>query len=216
MKKNTFIFDMDGVIIDSEPIWRNAQIKVLASQNVIITAEDCIKYTMGKRIDDVALTWCELFNLSLDPKIIEKEIINSVVVLIGEEGEAKEGLFELLDYLVASNFKIGLGTSSSIPIINAVFDKLNIRHYFKVVCSADNEDYGKPHPAVYLTVAKKLEVKPQDCIVLEDSVTGMIAGKSAGMTTIVIPENQNDPRFSLADAIFGTMIEVIDYLQTEK
>lgn len=204
---------MDGVIIDSEPIWRNAQIQVLANQNISITAQDCIKYTMGKRIDDVALTWCELFDLSVDPKVIENEIISSVVALIGLEGEPKEGLYELLDFLVANNFKIGLGTSSSVPIIDAVFDKLKIRQYFKVVCSADNEEYGKPHPAVYLTVAKKLESKPQDCIVLEDSVTGMIAAKSAVMKTIVIPENKNDPRFSLADVIFDSMLEVVNYLK---
>lgn len=204
---------MDGVIIDSEPIWRNAQIQVLANQNISITAQDCIKYTMGKRIDDVALTWCELFDLSVDPKVIENEIISSVVTLIGLEGEPKEGLYELLDFLVANNFKIGLGTSSSVPIIDAVFDKLKIRQYFKVVCSADTEEYGKPHPAVYLTVAKKLESKPQDCIVLEDSVTGMIAAKSAVMKTIVIPENKNDPRFSLADVIFDSMLEVVNYLK---
>ncbi len=204
---------MDGVIIDSEPIWRDAQIKVLANQNVTITAQDCIQYTMGKRIDDVALTWCQLYQLSVDPKVIEKEIINSVVTLIGEKGEAKEGLYELLDYLTNNSFNIALGTSSSIPIINAVFRKLNISFYFKVVCSADNEDYGKPHPAVYLNVAKKLKVTTNDCFVLEDSVTGMIAAKSASMKTLVIPENAKDPRFTLADEILTSMFDVIDYLK---
>ncbi|MCW2118409.1 hexitol phosphatase HxpB [Flavobacterium sp. 7A] len=213
MKKNTFIFDMDGVIIDSEPIWREAQIKVLAKQNVTITTQDCILNTMGKRIDDVAIIWCQLHQLTIAPKEIEIQIIDLVVQLIGIRGKSKEGLYQLLDYLTQTNYTIALATSSSIPIINAVFDKLSIATYFKVVASADNELYGKPHPAVYLKVAKELQVTASDCFVLEDSVTGMIAGKAAVMTTMVIPENKDDPRFTLADEIFESMIEVIDYLK---
>ncbi|WP_418263049.1 hexitol phosphatase HxpB [Flavobacterium faecale] len=213
MKKNTFIFDMDGVIIDSEPHWREAQIKVLARQKISINAEDCIQYTMGKRIDDVAKIWCSLFQLETNPKIIEKEIIDAVVLLIKNKGVAKQGLYELLDYLAKNKYKIALATSSSFPIIDAVFDKLSIRHYFNEVNSADDEEYGKPHPAVYIRVTKKLNINPTDCIVLEDSVTGMIAGKSASMTTLVIPEDPNDPRFSVADQIFSSMTEIIDYLE---
>ncbi|WP_373943154.1 HAD-IA family hydrolase [Polaribacter sejongensis] len=168
---NTFIFDMDGVIIDSEPFWRQAQIKILSTYNVTVTVEDCIKNTMGKRIDDVALTWCQLHQLSINPKSLEKEIITAVVQLITEKGKAKKGLFELLDFLKKNNFNIALATSSSKPIIDAVFNKLNIAHYFKVVCSADDEEYGKPHPAIYLKAAKLLKVPTGNCLVLEDSVT---------------------------------------------
>lgn len=204
---------MDGVIIDSEPLWREAQIDVLAKQNVTITAADCIKYTMGKRIDDVAKTWCELYQLPTNPKIIEQEIINSVVSLIELNGTAKEGLFDLLNYLSQNNYNIALATSSSVAIINAVFNKLKITQYFKVINSADNEEFGKPHPAVYISAAKKLAVTANDCFVLEDSVTGMIAAKAAGMHTVVIPENCSDPRFTLADKTVSSMLEVISYIQ---
>lgn len=210
---NTFIFDMDGVIIDSEPFWREAQIEILHKYNVSVTVNDCIKHTMGRRIDDVALIWCNLFQLNVNPTILEKEIIDAVVSLINLKGESKQGLYELLSFLAKNNFNIALATSSSQPIIDAVFDKLNIADYFKVVCSADDEEYGKPHPAIYLKAAKKLDVKPVNCIVLEDSVTGMISAKSASMKTIVIPEDKTDARFSLADTILTSMIEVIDYLE---
>ena len=210
---NTFIFDMDGVIIDSEPFWRQAQIKILSTYNVTVTVEDCIKNTMGKRIDDVALTWCQLHQLSINPKILEKEIITAVVQLITEKGKAKKGLFELLDFLTKNNFNIALATSSSKPIIDAVFNRLNIDSYFKVVCSADDEEYGKPHPAIYLKAAKLLEVFPANCLVLEDSVTGLIAAKAASMNTIVIPEDKNDPRFTLANSIFTSMLDVVNYLK---
>lgn len=213
MKKNTFIFDMDGVIIDSEPFWRQAQIEVLSKHNVSITENDCIEYTMGKRIDDVALAWIQLHQLTIEPKLLEKSIITSVVNLITIKGEAKKGLYELLDYLTKNNFNIALATSSSLLIINAVFNRLSIAHYFHVVCSADNEKYGKPHPAIYIKVAKKIDVKVANCLVLEDSVTGLISAKAASMHTLVIPEDITDPRFSLADGIFTSMLEIIDDLK---
>lgn len=213
MKRNTFIFDMDGVIIDSEPFWRQAQIKILATYNVTITENDCIKYSMGRRIDDIALTWCQLYQLAIAPKELEQKIIAGVVELITTKGEAKKGLFELLDFLTKNNFNIALATSSSLPIINAVFNRLTIAHYFNAVCSADTEAYGKPHPAIYLKAASELKVSPADCFVLEDSVTGLIAAKAATMHTIVIPEDKTDPRFSIADIVFTSMLEVVPYLK---
>ena len=213
MDLNTFIFDMDGVIIDSEPFWRQAQIDILSKYNTTITVTDCIEHTMGKRIDDVALTWCQLHSLKVSPKLLEQEIITAVANLISTKGNSKTGLYELLDFLKENNFQIALATSSSLPIITAVFNRLSIAHYFDVVCSADDEIYGKPHPAVYLKVAKKLSVKPTNCLVLEDSVTGLIAAKAAAMKTIVIPEDKTDPRFSLADLVLISMLEIIDYLK---
>jgi len=212
---NTFIFDMDGVIIDSEPFWRQAQIKILSTYDVSITAEDCIQHSMGKRIDDIALTWCRLYCLNIDPKDLEQEIISAVVTLITKKGKAKEGLYELLDFLTDNNFNIALATSSSMPIITAVFNRLSIEHYFKIVCSADSEEYGKPHPAIYLKAAKRFKVSTANCIVLEDSVTGMLSAKSASMETIVIPEDKTDPRFSLADIILSSMLEIIPYLENK-
>lgn len=213
MRLKSFIFDMDGVIIDSEPFWRQAQISILAKYEIHISIEDCIKHTMGKRIDDVAFTWCQLHSLHIDPKVLEQEIIDAVGKLISEKGEAKTGLYELLDFLKENKYQIALATSSSLPIINAVFKRLSIEDYFEVVCSADEEFYGKPHPAVYLKAAKRLKVSPNNCLVLEDSVTGLIAAKAASMKTVVIPEDPSDPRFHLADAIFTSMFEVIDFLQ---
>ncbi|WP_372744683.1 hexitol phosphatase HxpB [Lutibacter sp.] len=216
MQKNTFIFDMDGVIIDSEPFWRQAQIEILASFNVAITENDCIKYTMGRRIDYIAFIWCELHNLPINPKELEKIIINSVVNLITTKGKAKQGLYELLAYLSKNNFNIALATSSSLPIINAVFNRLSIANYFKVVCTADDEEYGKPHPAIYLKAASKFNVNPINCLVLEDSVTGLISAKSASMTTFVIPEDKTDPKFSIADNIFSSMLDVIEFLENNE
>ena len=168
---------------------------------------------MGRRIDDIAITWCNLFQLNIAPKLLENEIITAVAHLISTKGEAKKGLYELLDYLTVNNFKIALATSSSQPIINAVFERLSIAKYFNVVCSADNEKYGKPHPAIYINTMVKLGVNTIDCLVLEDSVTGLIAAKAASIHTLVIPEDKTDPRFTIADGIYSNMLEIIEFLK---
>jgi len=208
MNKDTVIFDMDGVIIDSEPFWRQAQINELAKYKVTLRDADCIQFTMGKRLDEIANIWCSRYQLAICPSILQQDIMQSVIELILDQGCAKPGLHSLLNYLKEREFNIGLATSSSKPIIDAVLQTLGIYSYFSIVCSADNEPYGKPHPAVYLAAAKSFQVSAGQCIVIEDSVTGMIAGKAAAMTTWVVPDNSKSPEFSIADAIFSSLIDV--------
>ncbi|HEY7865584.1 MAG TPA: hexitol phosphatase HxpB [Psychromonas sp.] len=208
MNKNTVIFDMDGVIIDSEPYWRQAQINELAKYNVTITVADCITLTMGKRLDEIAKIWCLRHQLTILPSVLQHNIMQMVVELISEQGCAKPGLYSLLDYLQDHNINIGLATSSSRAVIDAVLRRLKIHSYFSVIRSADDEVYGKPHPAVYLTTAKQFKVKAEQCIVIEDSVTGMIAGKAAAMTTWVVPDNLNNPKFSIAEGVFSSLTQV--------
>ena len=205
MEKNAFIFDMDGVLIDSEPFWRQAQVEVLAGYGAAVTFDDCIRLTMGRRLDDIANIWCRHCGLSVAPAELQQAIMQAVVALIRQHGEAKEGVHGLLQYLHRSGMKIALATSSSRPIIDAVLDSLAIRGYFSVLCSADDEAYGKPHPAVYLTAARRLGATAESCVVIEDSVTGMIAGLAAGMTTYAVPENPDDPRFAVASGRFCTL-----------
>jgi mannitol-1-/sugar-/sorbitol-6-/2-deoxyglucose-6-phosphatase len=213
MKYTTFIFDMDGVIIDSEPLWRKSQKNVLENYGVTIEYADCEKHTMGQRIDRIAQIWCEMHSLSINPKDLEKEILEKVSQNIIDFGVAHKGLYELLDYLKKSNFKIGLATSSSWMIINAVLDKLNIRTYFDQICSADDEPYGKPHPAVYLKTAQKLNALQSESIVLEDSVTGMISAKAASMKTIIFSEDYLHPKFTIADSKCNSLLTVIKEIE---
>lgn len=210
--KKVFIFDMDGVIIDSEPLWREVQITQLQQHNVAITVDDCKRYTMGKRIDDIAATWCDRYHLKVPPEQLASNIMQSMIRLILEKGTAKKGLYDLLDYLKENNYEIAIATSSSLSIANAVLDRLAIRDYFKIVCSADDEKLGKPHPDVYNRVTKRLNVSANECIVLEDSLTGLTSAKAAEMYTIVIPDDRHDKRFEIADKIVASLAEVAQFL----
>jgi HAD superfamily hydrolase (TIGR01509 family) len=208
------IFDMDGVLIDSEPLWKIAMENVFQSIGCPLTKEDFQK-TVGLRIDEVIEYWFEHIGWNeKSPKEVENEIVQQMIQLIQENGEPLEGVIETLDYLRSNNFKIGLGTSSYSILIDTVLSTLNITDKFDFTHSAEHEQYGKPHPAVYLTVAETLNVAPKKCLVIEDSLNGIIAGKAAGMKVICIPEKTHhpEPKLILADQEFENMQKMLTSL----
>lgn len=138
---------MDGVIIDSEGFWQPAQIERLSCYGITITREECEHYTKGKRIDEIAQVWCPRYRISMDSPSLERQIISRVCAAIRAEGVVMTDLFQTLDYFNARGRHIAFATPSSQDIIQAVFDKLNLWHWFDVICSADDECYGKPHSA---------------------------------------------------------------------
>ncbi len=205
------IFDMDGVIIDSEPLWRRAMIKSFIEVGIPFSDEHC-RITTGLRFKEVIDFWFKkhhISHISIDE--FDDLVINRLCVLIKEEGKAMKGLIEILPFLKKKGLKLGIGTSSNTKLMNTVVDVLNIRHYFDELCSAEHMSHGKPHPMVYLNCAEKLNVKPLQCLVIEDSVNGIIAGKAAQMKVLAIPEdiNKNNPKFSIADYTMESLIELM-------
>lgn len=195
------IFDMDGVIIDSEPFWKTAEERVFSSVGVTITPE-LGKITQALTTSDVTQFWYDRQPWeSKTKKEVENEVISMVESLIQSEGKAIEGVQALLPQLKRLGFRIGLATNSPQRLIQIVLSKLGLSEYFDVVSSGDEEHEGKPHPAIYFTVAKKLGVDPASCLVFEDSHSGLTAAKRAGMKAIVITgqDDTKDPKFDMAD-----------------
>ncbi len=206
------IFDMDGVLIDSEPLWKIAMEEVFLSVGSKLTKKDFQK-TVGLRLDEVIHFWHEHEGWSnVEPLDVEKAIIQKMEVLIWENPFPLTGVMETLDYLIQNNYKIGLATSSYQSLIDAVLDALKIRDCFDFTYSAEFERYGKPHPGVYLHVAQFLGVSPNKCLVIEDSLNGVISAKAAKMTCVCIPEktHQPEPKLILADAQFESMKEFLN------
>lgn len=195
------IFDMDGLLIDSEPFWREAEIEAFGKIGITLTEEMCIT-TMGRKLDEVIDHWYTVFpNTVKDKKELENEILEGVEKLILEKGKPLPGVDYILQFFKERGYKIGLASSSFMRLIVVVLDKLQIRKYFEVVHSAEYEAFGKPHPAVYLTAAQKLGITPSACIVFEDSYNGVLAGNAAGMKTVAIPD-KNAPdmaQYEIAD-----------------
>lgn len=203
------IFDMDGVILDSEPFWKEAEIRLFNSLGVPLTEEMC-ETTTGMRLVDVIKLWHEKYPWDLKENSFEKvgtSIVDSLIALMKQKGILNAGVTELLEMFTAKNLPMAIASSSDKRIIDSVMNKFNLTKYFRVIHSAEYEEYGKPHPAIYLTTAKMLGVEPQDCLAIEDSFNGVVSAVSARMKTAAYPEKTNfyNPKFAIADIRFRTL-----------
>jgi len=212
------IFDMDGVLIDSEPLWKIAMEEVFHSVGCMITKKDFQK-TVGLRIDEVIEFWHKEVGWDkYSSKEVEHKIIQRMIELIHQNGSPLTGVIDTLSFLRENNIKIGLATSSYTVLIDAVLNTLDIRNQFDFVHSAENEAFGKPHPAVYLSVANKLDTHPTKCLVIEDSINGVISGKAARMTVVCIPEKTHhpEPKLGFSDFLFEDMSLFLTNLKENK
>jgi sugar-phosphatase len=200
---------MDGLLIDSEPIWREAEKEIFSEIGITLTDEMCFT-TVGLRIDEVVNHWYSKFPWeNPSQEIIKEKVIDKVIELVLEKGEILPGVIDTIEYFHSRNYPLAIASASSMRIIEAVTEKLNIKKYFTIIHSAEFEEYGKPHPAVFISTAKKLNVLPQNCLVFEDSLNGVIAAKAARMKVIAVPETIHfeNPKFEVADEKLKTLEE---------
>jgi beta-phosphoglucomutase-like phosphatase (HAD superfamily) len=204
------IFDMDGVLIDSEPFWQESEIVVFGRAGLDLTREMCLQ-TMGLRVDEVVEYWRRSHTFDEAPAgALEDAIIGGVVDRILSKGEAKDGAAHALDFFRTRGLRVALASSSAYPLIGAVTERLGLADEFEVVYSAADEEYGKPHPGVYLTTARRLGVAPVECLAIEDSFNGLLAAKAARMKCLAVPEpsQRRDPRFCIADSVLDSLADV--------
>lgn len=187
MKPNTVIFDMDGLLIDSEPLWQQAAEELFAGYGRKLSAQQYAK-TTGLRTKEFLNFWFTYFKIPPE-KLLEAEdmVVGRVVELVKQKGKPLPGVTYIFDFFKERDFNIGLATSSGPALIEVVIDLLNIRDDLSAVSSANDLAYGKPHPEVYLNCAEKLAASPWQCICFEDSFNGMIAAKAAGMKCVIVP-----------------------------
>lgn len=205
------IFDMDGLLIDSEPLWDRAELDVLASIGVDISRRSELPDTLGLRIDMVVELW-----FAHQPwtgpsrQEVTDLIINRAIALVEENRPLLPGAREAIALCKAQGLKVGLASASPLHMLEKVLEMFGLRDSFDALASAEKLPYSKPHPQVYMDCAAKLGVDTLACVALEDSVNGMIASKAARMRSIVVPaeEGQHDPRFALADAKLTTLADL--------
>ncbi len=195
------IFDMDGVIIDSEPLWRVAERQVFAEVGITLSDADC-EHTMGMRTDEVIAHWFDRCPWrGVAPDEVERRLTQRMQFLIAERGTAMPGLEQALAAVRSAGLALALASSSNPALIDAVLRKLELTTTFDAVRSAIHEDFGKPHPAVFLSTARDLGVQPSECAVIEDSAAGVESARAAGMRVIAVPPPHlfADPAYDLVD-----------------
>jgi sugar-phosphatase len=204
------IFDMDGVLIDSEPLWHKAEVGVFRALGVPLDETMCLE-TTGLRPDEVVNFWYGKYPWQKhDRASIEHDLIATVETLIRTQGVAKRGVPAALAFLRRRGYPLAVASSSPYRLITTVCEKLNLGSTFSVVHSAEDETLGKPHPAVYLTTAAKLGVPATRCVAIEDSPNGIIAALAARMKCIAIPDARqaNHCRFAIADLVLDSLEEI--------
>ncbi len=205
------IFDMDGLLVDSEPLWDRAELDVIASLGVDITRRHELPDTLGLRIDMVVDLWFahQPWSGPSRQEVIDL-IIARAIALVEETKPLLPGVREAVALCKSQGMLVGLASASPLHMLEKVLTMFDLRDSFDALASAEKLPFSKPHPQVYLDCAAKLGVDPLSCVALEDSVNGMIASKAARMRSIVVPahENQDDPRFVLADIKLTSLTEL--------
>ena len=209
MNIKAVILDMDGLMIDSEPFWRQAEMEEFAKVGLQLTEEQCIQ-TTGIRIDEVCDYWylCHPWD-GPTPKEVSVNIRERVEELVSEKGEGLPGVYETVEKVKSLNLPLALCSSSPMSLIKVVLSRLELNDAFDELISAEFEEYGKPHPAVYINAVKRLKQTSEFCLTFEDTLAGVISAKAAKLKVVAVPqkEHRDDPRFILADYKLNSLLE---------
>jgi mannitol-1-/sugar-/sorbitol-6-/2-deoxyglucose-6-phosphatase len=202
------IFDMDGVLIDSEPFWKKSEQKIFATVGIELTKDLCMQTTGFDGMSTIRYWYAYKPWKNKSFEQVKKEIEDDVLSQIDSLGMVKEGVVEILKKIRDKNLKKAIASSSPQYFIEKVIAKLGIIKYFDLIQSSELLEAGKPHPAVYIHTARLLNIKPENCLAIEDSINGLIAAKKAGMKTIAIPDShlKHDKRYSEADLVVDSLV----------
>ncbi|WP_414839062.1 HAD family hydrolase [Carnobacterium sp. TMP28] len=207
------IFDMDGVIVDTEPIYYERLHEFFKVNEVHPDLEELDKIAGANSTDTwdtIQRIWGKTLNKHEYDKAYEDYFKDRP---IDSNDILDSNLKTLLDWLVENKYKIALASSSSMTEIKKVLEECNLSHYFESILSGDMFRQSKPNPEIYLKSAAQLEVKPAECLVIEDSTYGIMAAKDAGMYVLAKRDERFNFKQDLADKIINRLTDAITELQ---
>ena len=210
--KKAILFDLDGTLVDSMWMWKAIDIEFLGEYGYECP-DDIQRAIEGMSFSETAVYFKERFDLPLSLDEIKAIWVKMSIDKYRHEVPLKPGVLEFLKYCRKNGIRTGIGTSNGSEIVDAVLTSLKVKEYFDVVVTACEVAHGKPEPDIYLEVAKRLGVKPEDCLVFEDIPAGIMAGKAAGMPVIAVEDDFSeelmDEKRALADAVIADYRELL-------
>ncbi|MCC6712460.1 MAG: HAD family phosphatase [Candidatus Dadabacteria bacterium] len=205
---NAVIFDMDGIMIDSEPLWEKTERILLARRNIDYSPDYRDKI-VGLNQRDSGRLLVDTFDLEETVEDIINERISILTSIYEKELELIPALLPLLERLGEEGYGLAVASSSPLRVVSFVLDMFSLRGHFLAVVSGDSVANGKPHPDIYVHTAETLGVTPAECVAIEDSINGLRSAKGAGMYCIAVPDKRLTPaQFKDADVILGSLREI--------
>ncbi len=203
------VFEMDGVLSDTEPVWRQVAFEVFARVGVTLTDEQ-LRNTWGMRIEEVVDHWYQERPWNgIRPHAVQREIVREMVEYVRQQGVPMVGALEAIETARSIGLRIAIASSSSRELIDAVVDRLGIAALVDAICTADDEERGKPDPGVYLSAAQALDVIPSRCVAIEDSPVGVSAAVAAGMRCIGVRSHGDlSGDISHAHVVLDSLVEI--------
>lgn len=181
------IFDMDGLLVDSEPVWAMAEGALLNERGKQWDIE-IQRPLIGMRMRDFLVGIRSGYGLSDTVDELVAELIGRMTKLVPTQVVPRPGAPELLEYLLARGIPCAIASSSPMPIIDAVVTSQGWDRFFQTHVCGDDVTHGKPAPDIYLEAARRIGIAPEACLALEDSPNGSRAAVAAGMVTIAVPD----------------------------
>ncbi len=190
MRPQAVIFDMDGLLVDSERIWHIAEDEVFSSRGLVYT-DELRASIIGMRMDEFMAKLSEHFGMQEPLEELTAEVNANMLRLIPSMVRPQPGAPEMIDFVQARAWPLAIASSSPLAIIEATLQSQGWDEVFRLRCSADDVPHGKPAPDVYLEAARLLGVTPEHCLALEDSANGARAATAAGMTCYAVPDRSH-------------------------
>jgi len=213
--KKAVLFDLDGTLVDSMWMWKQIDIEFLEKFG-LSCPDDLQKEIEGMSFSETAVYFKERFDIPWSLDEIRACWVQMSIDKYRYEVPLKPGALEFLKYCKEHDIRTGIATSNGREMVDAVVESLHLGDYLDVITTACEVKAGKPEPDIYIEVARRLNVNPQDCIVFEDIPAGILAGKRAGMTVIAIEDDfskwMKDEKISLSDGFIDSYIELREEL----
>lgn len=215
MKKKGLIFDMDGLMIDSEQVTYEGYVELCAKEGKHLTKEMYLN-CLGKPVAGIWRVFYDAFGNDFPiPNIMKQNHIRMAHQFATIGVPVKPGLIELLTYAKQCGYKMCIATSSTRDRVDTILDQAKITSYFEASICGNEVEKGKPDPEIFIKAAQKLELAPEECIVLEDSEMGILAASKAGIDVFCVPDMKfPEPEYAaLTTEIFQSLAEIPSYLQ---
>lgn len=202
------LFDLDGVIIDSEPLHFEAHKEILKDYGIELTLDDYLDFGVAKGDDNLYRKVSERPGILLDKNKISKRKKQAYCKILDKKGKLMPGVLEILQDF-SKKYDLAIVSSGIKASVEYVLEKFDIKKYFKIIIAGEDADRVKPFPDVYLKALEKLNYSKNECLAIEDSETGIKAANNAGLKCIAIPnEFTKNQDFSSADMLLSNINEL--------